>query len=433
MKKKFTDNQLALLAVELRRDYDALIRKRGMTAAEIYKELLNRIHGNLNNEESTLNDLPPEEQEKVYTVLNTVFQSTGSYGYVKGISNLLVFREEDLTKKTNLHPSCLYCATTDAVFTWAMLDMIKKRRNDIYGLDNGNSSNDYDDILSRVEESNSTKNGDDLGSLFFVGIVVAAGALTFVALYYIISQTLNSMERFWYDEGWLQASIALATMVAAGSASGLLAGFLLAAPFATLAFAIGLSNPVSVIIIGTVCLSIIGAAGSWFITKQIQDYVIKKSNPDALDPKDPHRFTLTAEEEANLSEKGMDPLKVKCAMVAIREEMGKKQVPSLLQRLTFSREKQEYLNEIRKLRRGEVEDKACFKVGFLVEFDLRPFETKPVNSDDYSEEDDLSSEEENLSNSQSVTPHASYDIPGGNSDARYVDELRNCSMGSAFY
>ena len=397
-----------------------------MSADKIYQALLTQIHSSLTNEESSLNDLPAEEQEKVYTVLNTVFQSTISYRYSAAAKNpdFLVFRSADFKpkeKRPNQLQNPCFCATADAAFTWSLLDIIR-RRNYSYALDNESSSSDYDEVLSRVNES--TQNSDDLASLFFVGIVVGTAALTFVALYYIISQTLNSLERFWYNEGWLQASLALATMAACGSASGLLAGFLLSTPFTALALVIGLSNPISIIIIGTVCLSLIGAAGGWFITKQVQDYVIKKSNPDALEPQDPHRFELTAEEEANLIEKGMDPLKVKCAMAAIREEMGKKQVPSLLQRLTFSSEKQGHLNKIRKLRRGEVDNIKCFEINFRVEFDLRPFEpTKPANSDDY--DDFCASDDES----------PSYMKPGGNpkESARYAEELRESEMGASFY
>ena len=60
-------------------------------------------------------------------------------------------------------------------------------------------------------------------------------------------------------------------------------------------------------------------------------------------------------------------------MVAIRKQMGEEQLPSFLRRST---EKQELLNKVRQLRRGDVGADGIIEVQegeFVRKYDLKPF------------------------------------------------------------
>lgn len=105
-----------------------------------------------------------------------------------------------------------------------------------------------------------------------------------------------------------------------------------------------------------ICLSIISAAAGAFITDQIQKYTLKKYNPDAFDPMDPHRYQLTEHEELALIAKGLDPIKIKCAILAIRAEIGDRRLPAPIgfPWLGFrTKEIQTSIDRIRALRQGK--------------------------------------------------------------------------------
>lgn len=371
MAKKFTDNLLARLHLGLEDDINKL-QQEGKNPQEIYAYLLSRVNASLTQPDSVFFGFDADEQKNVYEVLNTVFLAHPYSRRVNKVERekLLVFKlvTDDSRLNYHYHPHC-YCPTNDALFTWIMLSSLTNHSH-YYG--HGGSFNHHG--------HSSATNSDDCGKLIALLLCIALAAfavvLTTIALYYLLNQTLNNLERFCYNEGWLQATVTLASTIASGCAAGMLAATFASAPLAALAIAAGLSNPVGLAIFGVICLTIMGAGLGCFITHQIQNYAIKKANPAALDPQDPHRFTLTDAEEENLRSKNIDPLRVKCAMVAIRAEMGEKPVPSLLNRIFTSKgeEKQELLHKIRQLRQGELQQ---VEVGGKI-FDLTPFIYPPL-------------------------------------------------------
>jgi hypothetical protein len=164
----------------------------------------------------------------------------------------------------------------------------------------------------------------------------------------------------------------------AGSAFGV---FVAVMPLISLALAAGISNPIGIAIAGLISLAIVGAGLTSFLTNLLQNKVIEVTNKDAIDPKDPYRFRLTAMEETSLLDNGFDPIKIKCAIIALREKIGENPVPSLVNRLftTNGGEKQAYLKQVRQLRAGELTQ---IKVGDMI-FDLR--QLPPSYIPDYSQ------------------------------------------------
>jgi hypothetical protein len=362
---QFTDNKLAQLWVHLNLDYTSLVST-NLQAHEIYQELLNRVRYNLDNPSSTLYGLTIEEQFKVLTALNTFFQACPEYTRIDHSQKqpFFIFHFTQLPEcSLSDYNRYQYCSTTDAYFTWMMLDRL---RHDSYSEDTWNKS---------------SYNKDKKGEAWAIFVVVILGALALgaalVALAYLFLDFFDNMERFWHNEGWMQAAISMLATAASGFATCFLTSYFLTAPLIALGLTAGLSNPVGLAIVGIVCLTIIGAGLGAFITNQIQNYAIKKSNPDALDPQDPHRFKLSEKESENLEYLGLDPFKVKCAMVTIRQQMGQMQVPSFLRR---SSEKQELLNKVRQLRNGDLENGIMDLQADnqLLRFDLKRFDCSQV-------------------------------------------------------
>src|SRR5690606_36456748 len=94
-----------------------------------------------------------------------------------------------------------------------------------------------------------------------------------------------------------------------------------AVPLIALAIAAGF-NPVGVVITAAVLLGVIGAGIGCFAMSMLYDSINKSANKESMDPSDPDRFKLTASEEDFLNKKGIDPMAVRCAMVALRAEMA---------------------------------------------------------------------------------------------------------------
>ncbi|CDZ77649.1 hypothetical protein BN59_01933 [Legionella massiliensis] len=353
MPAKFTNNQRARLQMQLQRDFEQLAAEK-TPPHEIYDKLVTRVQYNLSDPSSALYDLPFEEQQKVFATLNTFFQACPQFLNMKKTDTQILFiikftpiLERDFYR----YNSYRYCPSDDALFTWLMLDTLMLHSLHHHG---GYGSSIYHGVSS----SSSSTDGEAWALLLLVALAALAIAAAFIAMYYLFSQFLDDMERFWHNEGWIQAAVSMMAAAASGCAVGLLTFFLLEAPIISLAIAAGVSNPAGMVILAVVCLTIIGAGLGCFITNKIQEYAIRKANPDAIDVYDAHRYELTDSEREDLEAKGIDPEKVLSAMIAIRQTMGKEQLPSLLGRVFTSggREKQELLDKIRQLRKGEFDE-----------------------------------------------------------------------------
>ncbi len=338
MEKRFTDNQLGQLYQSLSRDYKKLSLER-LNPMEIYQRLLSKVHFSLTDPKSSLFGLPPHEQQKIYTVLNAFFSACPNYRAMSldQQTNLLIFH---YVSRDSHWDNCCYCPSDNFFFNWLLIERI---------FHNGNST------------STNNTHGEDLLWLFITALAIIQLILALIALYYLLNACLDSIERFYFDEGWLQATVTMASIAVGGAAPAVLTSIFLSSPLTAFFLSAGLANPLGMVIFCIVCLSIIGAGLGCFVTNKIQDYIIKKTNTDALDPRDPHRFSLTEKEEQNIIRKGLDPLKIKLVIATIREQMH-------VQEAT-----QEQLDMIRRLRRAELaEDEFIVEVGEQA-YDLRPF------------------------------------------------------------
>jgi len=339
---KLTDNQLAQLYLGFSRDYVEL-SDRGMNVNEIYQELYSRLHYSLVSPNSTMLLLNETEKNKARKVLNTFFSACPHYQRLAPAFRHVFYLQPCLTV-INHYPASdchYYCHSDDALFNWMLLSSFMSPHTHHHG--------------SRGCDS------DNKGLAYIIGIILLAlvAILTLVAFYYMLSTFLNSIERFVYNEGWFKAGLNIAGILGGGAAGACLGIYIVAIPLIVLGIGLGLSNPLGLAIAGAVCLSIVGAALFCAFTNWVYP-----DDKDALDPKDAHRFAVTDEEAEHMLTKGIDPVKVKCAIVALRQELGKDQVPSLLERV-FTKsggEKQKLLQQVRQLRRGELTE---LKVGTM--------------------------------------------------------------------
>ncbi|VEG92333.1 hypothetical protein [Legionella spiritensis] len=345
---KLTDNLLTQVYLGLVRDYKELSQQSPrLDFEQIYHQLYNRLYWSMQSSMNPLSGLSPEEKDKVWGVFYCFINACPQYVSLPRERQGVFFNNP--VRVVVIEERYHYCSSNDSVFTWLMLGSLMSHSHH-YGYHHYHSSSHHHG--HGVENTD----GNGLLLLLLVALALLAAILAFVSLYYLISQSLNAVERFVYNEGWLQASFSMAGMLGGAAAGGLLGAFVASAPLAALAIGAGISNPVGITIVGIICLTLIGAAAGCFLTNQIVNYALKKKNQQALDPADPRRFELTGSEETDLLDKGLNPIAVRCAIVALREQMGEKGVPSLLNRVFTSRgqETQEILSQIRELRRGSL-------------------------------------------------------------------------------
>ena len=212
----------------------------------------------------------------------------------------------------------------------------------------------------RSNKSENDKKAELYACLAVSGIVLGAAISGGIAFAYLIKQSVDNIERFVWSEGWLEAVGSFAAMIGSGAASFILADAFVSMPIIQLAISAGLSSPAGCAVFAVMSISFIGAALG---TMAFHWLYHAQTNANAIDSLDPYRFTLTSAEDKYLVSKFIDPLKVRCAIIALREEIKTKEVPSLMYRSWFSpKEVQQSLDKIRQLLRGELPE---VKVGDL--------------------------------------------------------------------
>ena len=344
---RMSDAQLRHLYFSIANHYkDCKERKPKPTPLDMYNELYNGVYASVEQVYmGSFSSLSREEKNKAYTILNTFF-----YACPEGRAHTINFAY-GLPPQISItvNQTCRQYYHHDNFFiNWMLLRSLDRPSPSSY-----NPDDKRHDHPSKKKDNK----GEAVALIVLIALALAACAASFIALYYLLSEAVNSVERFSYNEGWLQASLSLLGMAAGGVASALLSNAFLMGPLMSLAFAAGVANPAGIAVLGIVCLTAIGAAAGGFITNQIQHYMIKEANADALDPVDPHRFGLTDAECQFLNANGIDPVKVKCAIVALRGQMNDKPVPPMLS-MPFMDNRgkaiQDALNKVRQLRRGEL-------------------------------------------------------------------------------
>ncbi len=404
MPGKFTDRQIAILYFNLSKHYkdccDSLrSNSSDIDRAEyIYNQLYASVYYSLEGENSSLSGLNYVDKEKIYKVLNTFFYATPQYQTIPMQQQSASFFHNGAQKPLVMHNNVnhYYARRDDGfLFNWILLDSLNARSSRSYG-GGYNYGHNY--------HQHQTQNKNDysvLALLLLLILATAAAALTFIAMYYLLSETLDSLERFWYSEGWMQAALTLLSMPASTSASTLLAFVFATHPLISLTIAAGVANPAAWVIAGILCLGVIGGAAGCFISNKLQQSLIEYTSADALDPTDPNRFALTAAEEKRLIEKNIDPIKVKCAIIALRAQMGNEQVPSLLTRCSISSIHQGNLDKIRSLRRGDLCILTVGEMRFDCNADLMPRPVAPIFNSAHEQLPPPYPQHDNMQNQQS--------------------------------
>lgn len=197
--------------------------------------------------------------------------------------------------------------------------------------------------------------GDALKVLLLIAIVFVVAIITLVALYYLLSQALDGMERVIHHEGWVQALVILSSMVAGAAAGALFDVYVASLALAPIALFFGFSNPIGFIIVGAICTAIITAALTGLVVDFIQDSALTSLYSGALDSADPHRYSLSKKEENALIEQGINPIAVKCAIIELRMQLPESGLSSVLTRFFTDdgRREQKIIESIRKLKGGQ--------------------------------------------------------------------------------
>jgi hypothetical protein len=346
---KLTDNLMAQLYLGFANDY-IYLKQQDRTADEIYRNLYFRLHSSFNANLSALCDLEPPEKQRALDALNTFMASCPQYRALPTHDKVDFFPRAIKPVQLNvINNSTHYCSSSDTIFTWMMLTSIMSNSNHAHHHHSGgccSSSNEHREGSSNAAQVLA------LLLLLFLGLL--SFVITLLSTYYIISQCLNSMERFLYNEGWLKATMTLGSIIAGGALGAFFGTFIASVPFIALGIAAGISNPIGIVIVGAACFSLIAAAIACGLTNWMQNKAIEKNNKDSLDPRDPHRFTITPSEKTKMLSNGIDPDKALLAIIAIRQQMGKDNVPSLLNRMFTSsgQENQKLLKLVRGIRSG---------------------------------------------------------------------------------
>ena len=332
--RKLTDKQLADLYASLTASYK---NNPELSANDLWEQMGCDLDAKmaLNGEYS---QLLPAEKVKVFDVLSTFMMATPKWRGVPERERRPiapeVFRAVNEERYTHDRPTIVIVqpvyytrSSFDDYLFW-------------YWLFSANSYN---------QPQKKSKTGEEV--LTDIAIIIAA-AVFLVALYYatfyLMNIILDSVERFANNEGWLYASISILSALV-----GALAGA---------ALVVAALNPVGgLAMLGVFGSSIISASIVSYLTNLAQDFMVSLTNEDALDPNDPYRYILTEKDVRHLNvendEIELDPIKVKCAIVALRAEI--ENMPSAYVRFfNGSDDKTAKINVnlelIRQLRRGEL-------------------------------------------------------------------------------
>ena len=350
MPNKLTDAQIRDLYLGLANHYRHC-QATTTDSLKIYNQLYYNLWHTLNDDGAPLTHLEADEKLKAYKVLNTFFYASPLYNPRQASSVFLMAGQPLPPAVVIIDKTPRYHCHHDNFFLNVMLfDSLSRAPRPSYGpVDAGVTHTHGQSSQGSKKEEDQAK-----AMLLLVAVSVAIAASALIALFYLIRQMLNSAERFYYNEGWMQASLSMLSMTVSGIATVMLAQSLFLSPLIGLAFVAGLSNPVGLAVLGVIAIGIVGAAVGCLITNKLQTMYVKNTSEDALNPNDPYRFALTDAEARELEKKSIDPIKVKCAIVALYAQISKLPDQSFCASL-FSRrtkEVQACLDNIRQLRSG---------------------------------------------------------------------------------
>lgn len=363
--KRFTDNNLKLLYGNLLDHYYNYLQSSKTPDLNIvYTEMFSATQYAVESPSGSLYTLDRDEKNKVYRAFEAIFRSLPVFTQLSAREQSRFNPKQSAFNPGTvnvLNPLNIYNCIDAAQFHWLHLSSMnyrcyKTQTVDIKISGSVNKSSVQKDKVHADDEYTNSAIKMTLG-MVLATIATCGTILSAFALYYMFEQSLNCIERLWYHEGWLKATVLCANSLAFGSASTILTLMFAATPLSALAVAIGIT-PVGFVIAATVCLTLLGAGIGCLATDLLYDVIENKLSTDSMDAKDPCRYRVTEPEENTLIEKYIDPIKVRCAIVAIRSEISRIQeneetVPSFLSRQYGEGKKvQKLLQQVRELRSG---------------------------------------------------------------------------------
>jgi hypothetical protein len=320
---KLTDRKITEIYLGIKNHYLA-IRHGGDKANEIMAAINYRLY----EANGDLYNLTPDDKEKIISILVVTFNSLESK---RSFNNNSITRQRfiDYPRDANYSYGCRehYTFSTNYSPVFLYINICPTPSSHHY------TSNSVAEVLALI--------------VIILLLIFAVCA----SLEYIISNSIDCFDRITHNEGAIQASFALTIMGASTIAGTLLAFYLLSAPIACLALSVGITNPLGLVIFISICFGLIGGA----ITQVINNYATKtyyiNTHNDALISEDPYKFTLTSIEEENLIKKGIDPIKVKCALIELKISL--EDAPS--RRSIYSSQQNYTIQKVHELRRGELD------------------------------------------------------------------------------
>lgn len=344
---KLTDNLLAQLFLEFQKDFKDKLQT-GQHVEQISQQLGEKLHWAL--QYGHLNELEPQQKHKAYQVLDTVIQSMPEYQSLPPEEKEIKFPPSYI--EIHEHPRCYhprdyYGYRSDPWLTWWMLSNMSRPTHIHHYHGSRYPDSHYHDREKKKE--------DPLAQLFLLLLIGALGLSAVILTLFTLRELVECGDRYFHNEGTMRALISLSLMASSGLLGAFTGSVLLAAPLTSLAIAAG-TSPVGVIIIASIALAMIGSGISALLFNQfrVHEYFIRKNNQDAIDPSEPERFSLTEEQALHLSDINLDVVKVKCAMVAIRNEMDSSHIEDKLWRMFTSKGKsqQKLLQQLQDLKEG---------------------------------------------------------------------------------
>lgn len=214
--------------------------------------------------------------------------------------------------------------------------------------------------------SDNNKKNDPLLMIIIILTVLALLASAIVAAIYLFGQIADMVERFAHNEGQAYAGSSLAWLALSAGGGFTAASFIVPLILAATAA----SNPVAWGIFGVICLGLVLTAVihmlfPGMIVPLAQTKCEETFGSDSFLKHDFGRVQLTPDEQALLTDKGADPVKVTLAIALLRRQMGPNAVVNRYGFHAFSEktcrteEQEECLDKIRHLRRGEFEAAKC--------------------------------------------------------------------------
>lgn len=349
---EFTSAHLKQLITVVLHHYKKRIKDNpSIDASTLYTEIYDYLRTLIETPEASLNHLSVSQKKRAYRALDIVFQSLPIYRQLPADKRLAVLDDHSQLLIPEKLP---YKEAHSSSFDWLLLNTLLYPNHHLHSKKHNKA---YDSFLF-------------LSMLALIIVTGSATPLAFIALYYLISEVANNIERLWHNEGLLKPTLQL-TGSLAFALMGLYMGIyyfpmsiyvvnIISMPLYGLIVSAGFDPMVALILIGLAIPSLFGAAVGSLASDATYDAIDFKISKDSIDPTDSTRYRLTAHDRLNLEAKSIDPLTVECAIIAIRAQIAnalgsnEQSTPSLFNRLFQQPQVQKLLNTIRQLRRGEL-------------------------------------------------------------------------------